>query len=392
MRYSTEPRFRKFVKSYGFLTFARKFGNKYGKKLMDTATKTGIDAAKTASKRVVQKTAEATGDLIGNKIADKITSLGKTKSKEKEDERQEIYIPPEKRQQIIDDLRLFSHHMKMEYQKITNLLDTTSDNEPRFITKKLVEVHDQSGSAKYRHKPSKQIRLKASMLRSDLCDFSDAYIVVKGTVTLTKTNGTGIIDKRNRFLAFKNNAPFTNCTSKINNVLIDNAEGLGVVTPMYNLLESIKNYKKPTGSLWNYCRDKPNNPPATDYNANESFKYKSSITEKTSNENQEDGENTEQGNTKTKKNFEIVVPSKHLTQAPRNANPNADPPVEARERIDVPTNITFKVTNTKLYVPVVTLSTKDGNNFLEQLKSGSKRTIKWNKQILEMINQTKSNN
>ena len=73
---------------------------------MDTATKTGIDAAKTASKRVVKKTAEATEDLIGNKIADKITSLGKTKRKEKE-ERQEIYIPPEKRQQIIGDLRLF---------------------------------------------------------------------------------------------------------------------------------------------------------------------------------------------------------------------------------------------------------------------------------------------
>ena len=68
MRYSTEPRFRKYVKGYGFLSFARKFGDKYGKKLMDTATKTGIDAAKTASKRVVQKTAKATGDLIGNKL------------------------------------------------------------------------------------------------------------------------------------------------------------------------------------------------------------------------------------------------------------------------------------------------------------------------------------
>ena len=77
------------------------------KKLMDIATKTGIDATKTASERVVQKTAEATGDLIRNKIANKITSLGKTKDKEKENERQEIYIPPEKRQQIIDDLRLF---------------------------------------------------------------------------------------------------------------------------------------------------------------------------------------------------------------------------------------------------------------------------------------------
>ena len=83
MRYSTESRFRKYVKGYGFLSFARKFGDKYGKKLMDTATKTGIDAAKTASKRVVQKTAEAAGDLIGNKIADKITSIGKPKEKEK---------------------------------------------------------------------------------------------------------------------------------------------------------------------------------------------------------------------------------------------------------------------------------------------------------------------
>ena len=84
MRYSTEPRFRKYVKEYGFLSFARKSGDKYSKKLMDTATKTGIDAAKTASKRVVQKTAEAAGDLIGNKISEKITSIGKPKEKEKQ--------------------------------------------------------------------------------------------------------------------------------------------------------------------------------------------------------------------------------------------------------------------------------------------------------------------
>ena len=79
MRYSTELKYRKYVKGYGFWSFTRKFGDKHGKKLMDTATKTGIDAAKTASERVVPKTAEATGDLIGNKITDKITSLGKTK-------------------------------------------------------------------------------------------------------------------------------------------------------------------------------------------------------------------------------------------------------------------------------------------------------------------------
>ena len=70
MRCSTEPKFRKYVKGYSFLSFTRKSGDKYGKKLMDTTTKTGTDVAKTASKRVIQKTAEATGDLIGNKIAD----------------------------------------------------------------------------------------------------------------------------------------------------------------------------------------------------------------------------------------------------------------------------------------------------------------------------------
>ena len=107
MRYSTERRFRKYVTGYGFLSFARKFGDKHGNKLMDTATKTGINATKTASKRVVQKIAEAIGDLIGNKIADKITSIGKQKENEKTKEIEEIYIPPEKRQQIIDDLRLF---------------------------------------------------------------------------------------------------------------------------------------------------------------------------------------------------------------------------------------------------------------------------------------------
>ena len=126
---------------------------------------------------------------------------------------------------------------------------------PRFITKKWIEIHDQSSNAENRYKRSKQIRFKTLMLRSDLFDFSDAYIVVKGTITLTKTDERRFIDIRNRLSAFKNNAPFTNCISKINNVLIDNAEDLDVVMPMYNLLEYSKNYIKTTGSFWNYYRD-----------------------------------------------------------------------------------------------------------------------------------------
>ena len=85
MKYSLKPRKRKYVEGYGFLSFAKKFGDEYCKKLIDTATKTGIHAGKTASKRVVLKTAEGSGDLIGNKIADKINSAAKTKYKDKED-------------------------------------------------------------------------------------------------------------------------------------------------------------------------------------------------------------------------------------------------------------------------------------------------------------------
>ena len=89
------------------MSFARKFDDKYSKQLIGTVTKTGIDAANTASNRVVQKTAEATGDLTGNKIADKITSAGKSKEDDKTKKVEEIHIPIEKRQQIIDEVRLF---------------------------------------------------------------------------------------------------------------------------------------------------------------------------------------------------------------------------------------------------------------------------------------------
>ena len=97
-------------KAMAFCHLQENLGINTIKKLMDTATKTGLGAGKTAFKRVVQKTAEATGNLIGNKIADKITSVGKSKNKENKNETnevEEIHIPPEKRQQIIYDLKLF---------------------------------------------------------------------------------------------------------------------------------------------------------------------------------------------------------------------------------------------------------------------------------------------
>ena len=130
----------------------------------------------------------------------------------------------------------------MEFQKIINLLDITSDDKdlPRYVTKKWIEVYDQSEKS---YNINKEIRIKTPMLRSDLCDFSDAYIVVKGVITVTSPNNA----KRNKSVTFKNNAPFINCITKINGIKIDNAEDLDVVMPMYTLLEYSKNYKKTTG-------------------------------------------------------------------------------------------------------------------------------------------------
>ena len=135
----------------------------------------------------------------------------------------------------------------MEFQEIAIFLGTTLNDKdlPRFVTKNWIKVYHQSGE---NYSVNKENRIKTSMLRSDLCDFSDAYIVVKGNITVTDPGNT----KRNKSVAFKNNAPFINCISKINSVQIDNAEDLEVVMPMYNLLEYSKNCRKTRGSLWNY--------------------------------------------------------------------------------------------------------------------------------------------
>ena len=127
----------------------------------------------------------------------------------------------------------------MEFQKIVNLLDMTSDNKdlPRFITEKWIEVYDQSEK---NYNGNKETRIKTPILRSDLYDFSGAYIVLKGTITVTDPDNP----KRNKSVAFKSNASFINCISKINGIQIDNAEELDVVMAMNNLLEYSKNYKK----------------------------------------------------------------------------------------------------------------------------------------------------
>ena len=339
--------------------------------------------------------------MIGNKTADKITSLGKSKNEEKETSEEEIIIPPEKRQQIINDLRLFQYHIKMEYQKIKNVLGNIPDKVPRFITKKWIEFHDQSEET---YNTNKQIRFKTSMLRSDLYDFSDVYIVVKGIVVI-----------------LKNNAPFISCISEINGVLVENAEDLDIVMTMYNLLEYSKNYSKTSASLWNYYRDEliddtnDNNGPNKNVINSKSFKYKTSITGIIYNipRTITDGDGNPVNNPnydwnkRGTREVEIDVPLKHLENFWNSLNmllvscevslnlswSETCVIISMEKRIlvagqpnrgDSLESAALKIKDCKLYVPVVTLLAQNINKLLEQLKTRFKRTIKWNKYRLEM--------
>ena len=175
------------------------------------------------------------------------------------------------------------------------MIGDTSSQPSKFITRNWVEINDESRGA---YNVNSQIKFKTTMLKSSLCDYSDAYILVKGTVTI---NGRGAdaaarqADERD--VAFKNSASFINCISEINNTQIGNAKDIDIVMPMYNLIEYSDNYAKTSGSLWQYFRDEPDD---NDIEDSESFKSKIKITGKTPNNVNE-------------KDVEIMVPLKYLS-------------------------------------------------------------------------------
>ena len=145
----------------------------------------------------------------------------------------------------------------MEYQKIANLLDNASNQPSKFRTKNWVEINDESRGTY----TSNDIKFKTTMLRSNLCDYADAYILVKGTIRITGAGDDAAArqaDERDKGAIFKNCAPLTKCTSRINNKDIDNAQDIDVVMPMYNLIEYNDNYSKTSGSLWQYYKDQLN--------------------------------------------------------------------------------------------------------------------------------------
>ena len=210
----------------------------------------------------------------------------------------------------------------MEYDKINNfLLPEDNENEmseqlSKFVTREY--VRDNSLSNAYNE--NKSIRFQTPMLRSNLCDYSDAYILVKGTITVMapgpNNNANNIRDKRNGPLILKNNAPFVSCITRINGGLIEDADDLDIVMPMYNLLEYSKNYRKTIGLLYNYYRDELSDN-ADDNNFDNiktvnsnTFKYKNKIIGNTYNVNA-----STQGydvNKNRTQEVELAIPLKYL--------------------------------------------------------------------------------
>ena len=207
----------------------------------------------------------------------------------------------------------------MEYNKINNLL-LSEDNESKQLSKSVTKKYVEVSSLSNTYNENKSIRFKTPMLRSNVCDYSDAYILVKGTITVTapeiSNNADNIRDKRNRPLISKNNAPFVSCITRINGELIEDADDLDIVMSMYNLLEYSQNYRKTIGSLYNYYRDELSDD-ADDNNFDNikvvnsnTFKYKNQITGNTYNVNA--GVQGHDVNKNGTQEVELTIPLKYL--------------------------------------------------------------------------------
>ena len=254
----------------------------------------------------------------------------------------------------------------METQIIVNLLYNIDNRNSKFATKNVKKnVIDIESKGKY--SPPNRIKFLTSSLESSLCDYSNPYIFVKGNITVTGGNN-------NTKLAFKNCAPFEECKKEINEFFVDNAEHVNVAMPMYNLIEYSDKYSDTSGSLWQFKRDEMKEDVDLTVDDNyipdnsSSFKYKSSFV-------------TDIYDVK------IAVPLKHLSKFWGSLEmPLINCKVELSLKwfehcilSSAGTAATFTVTDTKLYVPVVTLKTEDIVKLSKLLNEVFKRLVYWNK-------------
>ena len=232
--------------------------------------------------------------------------------------------------------------------------ENTSDQLSKFRTKNLIEINDQSRGV---YNANSDTRFKTTMLKFSLCNYSDAYVLVKGTITIIGAGADAEAkqaDESHKGVTFKNCAPFVNCKTEINNTEIDNAKNIDIVMTMYNLIEYSDNYSKTSGSLWQYYKDEPND------NLRDSESFKSD-------------DNT--------KDFEIIVPLKYLSNFCWTLEMTL---INCEENLILTWSSTcvitnyagagsFAITDLKLYVPIVHLLTQDNAKLLQQLKTGFKR-------------------
>ena len=210
-----------------------------------------------------------------------------------------------------------------------------------------------------------------------MCDYSDAYILVIENIQNIPANSV---------VAFKNSAPFRTCDVTVNDEHVEKAEDLDIVMPMYNLLEYSDNYQDSTGSLYQFKRDEPPDDNADVANNTSSLVYKSKPISGTDDKNVN--------------NVKLVVPLKYVSSFFRSLDlplVNCKIDLELTWHKDCMTSsvnaadgqaVSFMITNTKLYVPVVILSTKDNNNLTKQLNDGFKRTIYWNQYVSKPFPET----
>ena len=261
----------------------------------------------------------------------------------------------------------------MESQKIINLLDRNDNESQKFATKRWYIINDQNtGNNAYGNgEDGTTIKLVTKVIKPNLCDYSDAYTLVIGNIQNKPANSV---------VAFKNCAPFRTCDVIINDEHVEKAEDLDIVMPMYNLLEYSDNYQDSTGSLYQFKRDEPPDDNAT------SLVYKSKLIKGTDDNNVN--------------NVKLVVPLKYISNFFRSLE---SPLVNCKIDLELTWHkdcmissanaaagqvVSFMITNTKLYVPVVTLSIKDNTNLTKQLNEGFKRTIYWNKYVSKPFPET----
>ena len=267
----------------------------------------------------------------------------------------------------------------MESQKIINLLDSNDNESQKFATKRWYIINDQNtGNNAYGNgEDGTTIKFETKVIKPNLCDYSDAYILVTGNIQNKPPNSV---------VAFKNCAPFRTCDVTINDEHVEKAEDLDIVMPMYNLLEYSDHYQNSTGSLYQFKRDEPPDDNANVGNATTSLVYKSKLIKGTDDHNVN--------------NVKLVVPLKYVSNFSRSVElpvVNCKIDLELTSCKDCIISsadaaagqvVSFMITNAKLYVPIVTLSTKDNTNLTKQLNEGFKRTIYWNQYMSQPFPET----